>query len=75
VGTPAIAALAGALISFLFALTPQNHRLLRAEIERLRGGGEKSAVDGETRRICELLTGKSYDTLYPRTAEREQDSS
>jgi oligogalacturonide transporter len=69
VGTPALAALAGAFVSFLFALTPRNHRLLRDEIERLRSGGEKSAVEPETRRICELLTGKSYDTLYPRRTE------
>jgi oligogalacturonide transporter len=69
VGTPALAALAGAFVSFLFALTPRNHRLLRDEIERLRSGGEKTAVEPETRRICELLTGKSYDTLYPRRTE------
>jgi hypothetical protein len=42
---------------------------LREEIERLRRGGAKEAVQAETRRVCELLTGRRYEALYPRQEE------
>jgi len=54
----------GVLVSLWFKITPQNHQVIREEIARLKGGGEKSSVTPQTREVCESLTGQSYDTLY-----------
>jgi oligogalacturonide transporter len=64
VGSPFVLASAGVLISLRFPITPSNHQILRAEIDRLRAGGLKEDVDETTRQVCEKLTGKAYGELY-----------
>jgi len=66
VGSPAILAIFGILVSTRFPITPESHAILRGEISRLRQGGAKEAVEPEVRRVCEALSGHSYEELYPR---------
>lgn len=66
VGSPAILAVLGILVSTRFPITPESHAILRGEISRLRQGGAKKEVDPEVRRVCESLSGHSYEELYPR---------
>ncbi len=47
-----------------FKVTPKNHQIMMAEINRLSSGGAKEDVDAETKKVCELLTGKKYAELY-----------
>ena len=54
----------GFLCGLQFKITPRNHRLLMAEIDRLTAGGSKEEVTPETREVCELLTGKKYEMLF-----------
>jgi oligogalacturonide transporter len=54
----------GELAAYRFRITPETHRLMMAEIERLREGGDRATVDPEAKRVCEQLTGFSYDQLY-----------
>jgi oligogalacturonide transporter len=61
---PASLLILGILVASQFRITPHTHRLLRQEIDRLAGGGAKSAVTEETRRTCERMTGINYDELY-----------
>lgn len=58
--------LLGLIASFLFKLTPQCHQMILDEIERLEAGGKKAEVDPEVKKVCELLTGRKYETLYPK---------
>jgi len=44
-------------------LDPANHRVLRAEIDRLDAGGRKEDATAETRKVCESLTGLPYARL------------
>ena len=54
----------GVLAAYRFRITPETHRMMMAEIERLREGGDRATVDPEAKRVCEQLTGFSYDQLY-----------
>ena len=54
----------GIMISLFFRLDPKNHRILLAEVARLKAGGAKEEVDPEVRRVCEQLTGHSYEKLW-----------
>ncbi len=53
--------LLGILAATRFRVTPANHVVLKAELERLRAGGSRSGATPETRRVCELLTGVPHD--------------
>lgn len=64
IATPILLILLGILFARRFRITPETHAVLMKEIDRLKGGGRKEDVTPETRKICEQLTGLSYDTLY-----------
>jgi len=61
---PMLMASAGIFTAFLYKMTPQNHKIVVKEIERLENGGSKEDVDGKTRAVCEKLTGLPYEKLY-----------
>jgi len=61
---PMVMASAGIFVAFFYKMTPENHRLVVMEIERLENGGSKQDVDAQTRAICEELTGLSYEEMY-----------
>ncbi len=54
----------GELAAYRFKITPNSHMLMMDEIKRLRDGGDRSSVDPEAKRVCEELTGFSYEKLY-----------
>ncbi len=54
----------GILAGITFKITPKTHEILRKEIERLKNGGDKANVDPEVKKVCEKLTGISYEKLY-----------
>ncbi|MEB0015264.1 hypothetical protein QN416_27125, partial [Glaciimonas sp. Cout2] len=49
-------------------LDPQNHAVLRAEIDRLEAGGSKDEVTSEARVVVEKLTGHPYESAWPEDA-------
>lgn len=61
---PSILIFLGIIVATRFKITPKTHAILRAEIQRLKNGGEKSAVDADTKKVCETLTGIAYEKLY-----------
>lgn len=63
-GTVVLVALA-LLLSRKVYLSRETHAVLRAEIERLEAGGSKADVTPEAREVCEELTGKRYEDLWP----------
>ena len=63
-GTPILLAVAGIFVSFRFPVTPSSHKILIAEIERLKNGGRKSEADPEVKSVCEKMTGLEYEKLY-----------
>lgn len=46
-------------------LNKETHSVLEAEISRLENGGSKADVTPEAREICEKLTGRKYEDLWP----------
>ena len=50
-----------------FRLNKETHRIFVGEVERLRAGGAKEAVEPNVRRIVEDLTGHDYATLWTET--------
>ena len=61
---PIVLAVTGIIVSFSFPVTPETHRVLMDEIDRLKQGGSKSQVTAEAKKVCERLTGLSYEKLY-----------
>jgi len=61
---PSACILLGILFALRLRITPESHRVLTGELERLKSGGEKSAVDPATRAVCETLTGLPYERLF-----------
>ncbi len=53
----------GILASGRMKLDPANHRVMRAEMDRLDNGGRKEDAPAEARRVCEALTGMPYDRI------------
>ena len=51
-------------------LNKETHSVLEAEISRLENGGSKADVTPEARKVCEELTGRKYEDLWP---EKEGD--
>lgn len=41
------------------------HSVLEKEISRLEAGGNKADVSDEARKVCEELTGRAYEQLWP----------
>lgn len=54
----------GVIISHFFKLTVENHKILMAEVERLRNGGDMKDVTAETREVVEELTGFKYENCW-----------
>ena len=46
-------------------LNRDTHAILEAEIARLEAGGSKADVTPEAREVCEELTGRKYEQLWP----------
>ncbi|MCH4171858.1 MAG: MFS transporter [Lactobacillus sp.] len=56
--------LAAFITTFFFKLDRAHHKVLRAEIDRLKAGGAKADVDPATKSVVEQLTGFKYDQLW-----------
>lgn len=65
---PGILIILGVIVALRFKITPYTHGILQTELDRLRSGGQKDESSDETREVCQLLTGVSYDRLYPEKA-------
>jgi len=62
IGAPAILILLGIFSATRFKINPKTHATLEAELIRLRAGGDPKAVTPETKKVCELLSGRQYET-------------
>lgn len=62
--TPLVLLSIGIYSSFRFKITPENHKVLTKEINRLKDGGDKAKVDNETKQVVEDITGLTYDDLW-----------
>jgi oligogalacturonide transporter len=54
----------GIIVSYKFKLTVENHKILEAEVERLKNGGSKSDATEEVKVLVEELTGFPYDKCW-----------
>lgn len=61
---PTILIILGFMSSFGFKISPKNHKVMMAEIDRLKQGGDKAIVDEETKEVCEVITGIKYESLW-----------
>lgn len=61
---PLILLTIGVLYSVRYKINPQTHKILLAEIERLKNNGCKTTVEDNTRKTCEEITGLPYDELW-----------
>lgn len=64
VGLPVAIILLGILVTRAFRMTPGNHAIMVAELERLRSGGAKSEASKEARAVCEKVTGGKWAELW-----------
>ena len=71
VGTALLIALA-LFMSRKVYLNRDTHAILEAEISRLENGGSKADVTPEAREVCEELTGRKYELLWP---EKDSDKA
>ena len=51
-----------------YPITEEKYNILRQEIERRKSGGLASDIDEEVLKVCEELTGCSYNTLWKNSA-------
>lgn len=63
-GVPIVCCIIGIVISHYFKLTTENHKVLMAEVQRLRDGGDMKDVTPETRQVVEELTGFKYEHCW-----------
>ncbi|MBM7558721.1 MULTISPECIES: MFS transporter [Marinitoga] len=61
---PILLLITGILLSLKYKVNAQNHKIIREEIDRLRNNGKKEDVDSNVKKICESITGLSYEQLY-----------
>ncbi len=61
---PILVNIVAIIFSMKYRVTPQNHSILKHEIDRLKNGGSKKDIKPETQKICEMLTGFPYEKLY-----------
>lgn len=61
---PIILVTIGIVVSYKFKLTVENHKILEAEVERLKNGGAKEDVTEEVRTLVEDLTGFKYEQCW-----------
>jgi oligogalacturonide transporter len=73
IGVPAVLILLGIWSATRFRINPRTHATLEAELIRLRAGGDPKEVLPETKRICELLTGRDYETCLLTVNSRQEN--
>ena len=61
---PTILIAGGIISSYRFKITPKNHKIMMAEIERLKSGGQKLDVSETTLNVVQSITGITYDHLW-----------
>lgn len=61
---PIVFCLLGVYLSYRFKLTVPNHRILLAEVQRLRKGGSMADVTTNTKTVIEQLTGLPYEECW-----------
>jgi len=61
---PIVLIVIGIVVSLKFKINQSNHGILLGEISRLKAGGKKEDVDGDVKKVCEELTGQSYEKLW-----------
>jgi oligogalacturonide transporter len=54
----------GFAVSFKFKLDPKRHRIMMAELDRLRSGGSKTDATDEAKSVCEMLSGINYGECF-----------
>jgi len=54
----------GIVVSYKFKLTVENHKILEAEVERLKNGGSKEDATAEVKALVEELTGFCYEKCW-----------
>ncbi|MBN2650761.1 MAG: MFS transporter [Spirochaetales bacterium] len=58
---PIIMVIAGLIAATFFRLTPKNHKIVLAELDRLNNGGTKADAEPRVKHVIELLTGSKYE--------------
>lgn len=61
---PTLLIVIGFISSFRFKISPGNHKVMMDEIDRLKSGGQKSDVTDQTKAVCEMITGITYEVLW-----------
>ncbi len=61
---PVVLLVIGIVFSYLYKISPKNHVLLMAEIERLKQGESKNSVSDESKEVVESITGIAYENLW-----------
>ena len=57
---PLFMILFGIFFGLKFNVSPENHKIILDELNRLKEGGKKEDADEKTKQICELLIGEPY---------------
>ena len=57
---PLFMILFGIFFGLKFNVSPENHKIILDELNRLEAGGKKEDADEKTKQICELLIGEPY---------------
>lgn len=66
---PLVGLTLGLIAASFFKLTPENHQIVLAEMDRLDAGGKREEVEPNVKAVCEKLTGYKYENLYPDESE------
>ncbi|PJM75103.1 MFS transporter [Bifidobacterium simiarum] len=61
---PIVFVILGNIVSRLLKISSANHKLVLAEVNRLRDGGDMKDVDPETRKVIEELSGFKYEQCW-----------
>ncbi|UTC79140.1 MFS transporter [Treponema sp. OMZ 799] len=57
---PLFMILFGIFFGLKFNVSPENHKIILEELNRLEAGGKKEDADEKTKQVCELLIGEPY---------------
>ncbi|UTC62269.1 MFS transporter [Treponema sp. OMZ 788] len=60
---PLFMILFGIFFGLKFNVSPENHKIILAELNRLEDGGKKEDADEKTKQVCELLIGEPYGRI------------
>ncbi len=61
---PVVLLIIGIISSYLYKISPKNHIVLMAEIERLKHGESKDTVSQKNKEVVESITGIAYENLW-----------